>query len=443
MAPVLSAMLHERQLTFGCYGHTLNHRQAISPDGNWAVYDTRNNDSHIARTDAIEIVHLDSGEIKRLYQTVDQTEFGPGVGAASFHPNKPLVAFIHGLENCASEKPYSVARRFGTIVDINAPGIMTHAEARSVLNADGSGTRPFGALSGGTHAHSWSKDGWLSFTYNDAWLESRSLPNGPFRNQRSVGFMVPYMPVCVDDRGVDVSDPESFSGAYCAFLAASLCVEARNGSDDIEAAVEECWVGANHRALAFLGAVRGESGDLVNEIFVCDLPNGSQWNEIANRIGSATEMDTNKLLEPVAGCAQRRLTRTTHRTFPGVQGPRCWLVSSPAGKFLFAPMRDDRGIAQLCRINILDGKIEQVTDLEQSLEGQISIDPSGSLCSFICDQRICLVDLPSGSIRWLTERSAASLVGAIHFAGENRFAFNRYVGTDRERWLQVFIGEIR
>jgi Protein of unknown function (DUF3748) len=435
-------MLRERQLTFGCYGHTLNHRQAISPDGNWAVYDTRNDDSHIARTDAIEMVHLDSGEIIRLYKTANQTEFGPGVGAASFHPNQPIVAFIHGLENCSSEKPYSAARRFGAIVEINDPGKIAHAEARSVLNANGVGIRAFGALSGGTHAHSWSLDGWLSFTYNDAWLEGKSPFSGPFRNQRSVGFMAPNMPVCVDDRRVDVGEPESFRGAFSAFLAASLSAQARNGSDDIEAAVEECWVGANQRALAFLGAVRGESGDLVNEIFVCELPNENQWNEIAQRIGSATEMDANKLLEPVACCIQRRLTRTTHRTFPGVQGPRCWLVSSSDGKSLFAPMRDDRGMAQLCRINIMDGQVEQITDLEKSLDGQISLDRSGTQCSFNCDQRICLVDVPSGRVRWLTERSEASLVGAIHFAGENRFVFNRYVAADRESWLQIFIGEI-
>ncbi len=435
-------MLRERQLTFGCYGHTLNHRQAISPDGKWAVYDTRNDDTHIARTDAIEMVHLDSGEITRLYQTANQTEFGPGVGVASFHPNKPLVAFIHGLENCSRERPYSVARRFGAIVDINEPGKFSHAEARSVLSEDGVGVRPFGALSGGTHAHSWSMDGWLSFTYNDAWLERSPPSDGAFRNQRSVGFMVPNMSVRVDDQGSDVCDPESFSGSYSAFLASSLCKEARNGSDDIEAAVEECWVGANRRAVAFLGAVRAESGDLVTEIFVCDLPSGNQWNEIAKRVGSATAIEASKLLEPVAGCIQRRLTRTTDRTFPGVQGPRCWLVSTSDGKFLFAPMRDERGVAQLCRFNGLIGQIEQITELEQSLEGQVSIDPGGTACSFICDQRICLVDVRSGRIRWLTDRSDNSLVGAIHFAGENRFVFNRYVGSDRERWLQVFIGEM-
>ena len=106
-------MLRERQLTFGLYGHFLNHRQAISPDGKWLVFDTRNEDSQIARTNAIEMVHFKSGEIARLYETAQQNVFGPGVGAASFHPYQPIVAFIHGLENCCKDKPNSATRRFG------------------------------------------------------------------------------------------------------------------------------------------------------------------------------------------------------------------------------------------------------------------------------------------------------------------------------------------
>ena len=469
----------ERQLTFGSYGHTLNHRQAISPDGEWAVYDTRNDDTHISRTNAIEMVHLESGEIVRLYQTANQSEFGPGVGAASFHPNKPLVAFIHGLENCTREKPYSAARRFGAIVDVNLPGQFFHAEARTVPSEGGVWTRPFGALSGGTHAHSWSSDGLLSFTYNDLWLEYRSRQDIPFRNPRTVGFMVPSRkvpgtffspgffspffspffssspPFWLGDSGrvgsahpTDCSyrangmDAGCFSGSFGAFLAASLCENARVGSDEIEAAVEECWVGEKSNALAFLGAVRGESGELENEIFVCELPNANDWTVIAAKAVSKTAMEASDLLKPVEGCVQRRLSRTSHRKFPGIQGPRCWLVSSSDGRFVFAPMRDERGVAQLCRIAVTDGQIEQITELEHPLAGQISLNPSGTLCSFICDQRICLVDVSSGRTQWLTERSDHLLAGAIHFAGENRFVFNRFVGAERERWLQVFVEEM-
>jgi hypothetical protein len=104
-------------------------------------------------------------------------------------------------------------------------------------------------------------------------------------------------------------------------------------------------------------------------------------------------------------------------------------------------MRDELGIAQLCRINISEGQIEQVTELEHPLAGQISLNPSGTLCSFICNQRICLVDLPTGQVHWLTEPTEHPLIGAIHFVDENHFIFNRYVGKDREGWLQVFSGE--
>jgi len=527
---MISPKLRERQLTFGNYGHTLNHRQAISPDGLWAVYDTRNEDSQISRTGAIEMVHLGNGEIVRLYQTANQSEFGPGVGAASFHPKKPLVAFIHGLQNCTREKSYSAARRFGAIVDVNFPGKFFHTEARSVLSEGSVWTRPFGALSGGTHAHSWSPDGWLSFTYNDAWLERGSPQDSSMRNQRTVGFMVPgvmmlgnypsshplfrvgdpvsdgadtadgrkvqctvlpngqvpgrqvpgrqvpgtlsaspgtlsasseaTLPFLVDRQQVpgtylpfsgadppflvDIlgEDAECFSGSFGAFLAASICTDARNGSDEIEAAVEECWVGRGNNALAFLGAARGKSGEQVNEIFVCDLPIANLWNETPARVGSLAAIEASDLLKPLAGCVQRRLTHTMNRTFPGVQGPRCWLVSSSDGKFLFAPMRDERGVAQLCRIDVRDGQIEQITDLEHPLAGQISVNPNGTHCSFICDQRICLVDVGSGRTQRLTEQSDHPLLGAIHFAGENRFVFNRYVGAERERWLQVFVGEM-
>ena len=91
-------MLRFRQLTFGKYGHTLNRRQSISPDGKWIVYDTRNEDSHIDRTHAIEMVSHDSGEISRLYETNQHTNEGPGVGSAAFHTNLNQHVFIPGLE---------------------------------------------------------------------------------------------------------------------------------------------------------------------------------------------------------------------------------------------------------------------------------------------------------------------------------------------------------
>ena len=124
--------MRERQITFDNYGHTLNHRQVLSPDGQWVAYDSRNEDSHIAQTDTVEMVHIDSGEIVRLYQTPTQSLFGPGVGAVAFHPHERRVVFLHGLENNSIDCKYSAARRFGALVDVHQPNTYLHAEARSL-----------------------------------------------------------------------------------------------------------------------------------------------------------------------------------------------------------------------------------------------------------------------------------------------------------------------
>jgi len=436
-------MARERQLTFGKYGHMLNRRQAISPDGQWAIYDTRNDDSHIARTDGIEMVHLDSGEILSIYRTQIQSPYGPGVGAAAFHPIENQVVFIHGLDSCSIQKPYSAARRFGALVHVAIPGEYLHAEARTGLNTDGSRLRARGVLSGGTHAHSWNHDGWLSFTYNDAWLERTARTDNRVRDLRTVGFMRPGR------TPVEGNDGESFSGSMQSFLAASVCDNARLGSDDIEQAVEECWIGRNGyldkngvrkaKALAYQGAVRNDLAELIHEVFVCDISIDGKQNFETN---SSTEVTPSQLLEAASGCHQRRLTHTTSRKFPGVQGVRNWLVSSPDGKHLYAPMRDDNGIVQIHRIETLSGHIDQITQWEHSVEGQILLNSAGTVCSCICDQRVCLTHVTTGKSIWLTNRTEHPLIGAVHFVGEHRIAYNRMVGGTTEGYAQVFVCEL-
>ena len=436
-------MAKERQLTFGEYGHTLNRRQAISADGQWAVYDTRNDDSHIARTEAIEMVHLDSGEIVRLYQAATSSLYGPGVGAVAFHPHEDRVVFIHGLESCTERSPYSAARRFGAIVELASPGKYIHAEARVAHLEDGSRIGSFGLLSGGTHAHSWSDDGWLSFTYNDAWLERTARVDKSIRDLRSVGFMSPGIV------NLEGKDGESFGGSMQAFLAASLTNNPRHGSDDIEQALEECWIGkkgyldargVHHpKALAFLGAVRNDRGEFVNEIFVSDI------GDIPPRLLESSRsqvLKPSELLTPAPHCQQRRLTRTAGRKFPGVQGLRNWLVSSPDGKSLFAPMRDDNSVVQLHRIDTANGNIDQVTRWEQNMEGQIAINSAGTICSNICGQRVCLTHLSTGKTIFLTERNENALSGAVHFVGEHRLAYNRVIQSGSQGFMQVMVCEL-
>ncbi len=440
--------MHERQITFGTYGHTLNHRQVVSPDGQWAAYDTRNEDSNISRTDAVEMVHIDSGKIVRLYQTRTQSLYGPGVGAVAFHPLEPRVVFIHGLENNSIENHYSAARRFGALVDIHNPNAFVHAEARSLHDSRGQrltesggrilGGRILGTLSGGTHAHSWNADGWLSFTYNDAWLERQSQIKSSVRDIRTVGFMVPGMPIAIESPPGNQAS-EEFGGTFAAFLAATVASAARSGSDEIEFAVEECWL-EKDRSIAFLGGVRDHTGRIVKEIYVCKLPSHSEFHRIMGQSQSAAS-NTGGLLTPVANCQQRRLTYTVERKFPGVQGPRNWLVSSPNGQTLYAPMKDDRGVVQLFGVDVATGSIQQITELEFSIEGQITLNAAGDTCGFVCQQRIGLTTVSTGETRWLSQTSQHPIVGAIHFVEPDRLLFNRRVGTESDGWVQIFVGK--
>ena len=388
------------------------------------------------------MVHLESGEIVSLYRTQTQSENGPGVGAAAFHPSENRAVFIHGLESCSAENPYSFARRFGAILNVECPGIIHHADARVVHGVDGSRRSAIGVLSGGTHAHSWNDRGWLSFTYNDAWLERTARVDNRVRDARTVGFMFP------GNAPVEVNNGESFGGSMKAFLAARLCEKAQPGSDEIEQAVEECWIGRNGyidnsgvhhaNAIAFQGAVRNELGELIHEVLICDL----SIEELAKlEMETWIDVGPGELLLPVAGCRQRRLTHTASRRFPGIQGARNWLVSSPDGTCLYAPMRDERGIVQIHRIEIASGRIDQLTQSEQSIEGQISLNPAGTHCSAICDQRICLTDVRSGKSIWQTDHNGHRLIGAVHFSGENRMVYNRMVGDSSQGYVQVFTCE--
>ncbi|MEQ1824484.1 MAG: DUF3748 domain-containing protein [Pirellula sp.] len=428
-------MLKFRQLTHGRYGHTLNRRQVLSPDGGWVVYDTRNDDSKIAQTDAIEMVHVETGEVVRLY-TKASTVDGPGVGAVAFHPSNQQICFIHGLESCSPNRPYSAARRFGAILDVRTPQRIRHAESRSAHPTHVS--RILGALSGGTHAHSWNKLGWLSFTYNDAYLEQLAKQNPTsIRDLRTVGFMIPgevHFPL----EQTSLDELESFYGTFLAFVAVQVTPSPKAGSDEIEQAVEECWLTSNR--LAFQGATRDTEGNLVYEVFRCDLPSESDMRQLANTKLELAD-DPYARLQSLPGCRQTRLTRTTGARHPGVQGPRNWLVGSPDGRYVYFPMRDEFGLVQLCRVSSDGGPAEQVTQLDASIDGQISINANGDRCAFITNNKLCAVDLRSGTHRWLTESQPHAFVGAAHFLDQNRFVLNAYVGQEPDRFLQIFVCE--
>ena len=432
-------------LTLEERGHTLNRRQVLSPDGSWVVFDTRNDDAQIGITTSIERLHLGTGRIEPVYKIEHATQYGPGVGAAAYHPRDDKILFIHGLKNCCLESPYGIARRFGALWDTN----ISPAEFRigaSLVDGNGSVPSfvPLGILSGGTHAHSWSPNGQrISFTYDDA-----LRPSMP----RTVGFMTSDPTVCqIVAESFNAVKPtcfspaETFEGRFASFLL--LEPDPNLG---IRKAVEECWVG-NH-SIAFLGSILSKRGEEVVEVFIADLPSDL---EIADSLKSGSR---NRFGQLLSGIEFRRVTFLENRPFPGVQGPRHWLVASPDGRSLYFLLRDLNGIVQLAEIGIDSGDLRILTALEHGVEGQISIDPVGNRIAMFSGGVIHVYDLVTEAmVAWKEtqwKRTAeseptgdslpyeGSYVGAVHFAGARELLVNRYLRSETGTFLQILRLEI-
>lgn len=434
---IVNLSAQENQLTFGQKGHFLNQRQVFSPNDQWVVFDQRNEDSQIGTNGTIARLHLDTGEIEVLYQVPDQTPFGPGVGAAAYHPQKEEVIFIRGLDNAAQDYPYHFTRRSGFRVSINGQkNEFMHAEARDV-----SFPISAGALRGGTHAHSYSQDGdWISFTYNDAILEAEALVNPRVKDLRTVGFMIADIPVEVPNS--EDSD-ELFSGSHKAFLAARVTAFPEPGSDEIQKAYEECWLGninggakespIGTRSMAYLGDVMDANGRLITEIFISEIP-----QDIAN----AGLSEGSKILMPEVhhSIIQRRLTYSQNNKYPGVQGPRQWLRSSPDGSSVYYYAKSEDGEVQIFSVSIGNGVSEQITANQFSPDTMFSLSPDGNWLAYGYQQQIYLTHIETSETYLLkpSQVSSHSLSNINWSHSADRLVYNRKVTSPDGDYYQIF-----
>jgi hypothetical protein len=437
--PETNMNLKEYQLTTDAKGHYLNQRQAFSPDDQWLVYDNRNDGSQIGLNPSIEMANIAHGEVKQVYSAPNANAFGPGVGAVAFNPKQNEILFIHGLSNHETTKPYGITRRTGLAVDLDNDNKLARKDARDVVP-------PFtpGALRGGTHAHSYSGDGsWISFTYNDDVMAELSKKDTAKKDLRNIGVMIDKGPVAVESETA-----ESFGGTMFSVIVSETTESPRPGSDEIEKAYEEGWVGTNgyvkadgsrvKKALAFLGDTRAVNGQLVAEVFIVDLD------------ADLTKSDPERPLEgtttsrpfPPAGVRQRRLTYTTDRKDPGVQGPRQWLRSLPDGSMVFFPMKDDSGFVQVYAVSPNGGNTRQITHNGFSLDTSFSISADGKYLAYGYNQDIYLTNIKTGETSKVSpERSYDSTdLENINWSNEGYvLAYNRKVVTADGAWYQVFI----
>jgi hypothetical protein len=376
----------ERQITHEAYGHILTNTRVWSPDGRWIVYDVRSDEAGaVFDGKRIEAVNVETGAVKLLYES----QRGANCGAASWHPREMRVVFILGPENPTLDWQYGFGHREGVMVDFVRTGVAHHLDARDL-------TPPFtpGALRGGSHLHIWDAAGdWLCFTYNDALVEPEL---------RAVGVAVPERPVSVPR-----AHPRNHDGDYFCVLATRTTANPVPGSDEISRACEEGWIGANgylradgtrqEKALAFQGTVVATNGQTVLEVFVADLP-----GDLTQAGDGPLEGTTERRPSPPKGIKQRRLTFTTDRKFPGIQGPRHWLRSSPDGVRIAFLMKDNSGVVQIWTISPNGGTPAQLTRNAHDIASAFTWSPDGRAIAHVMDTSVCVTDTDTGQTTRLT-----------------------------------------
>ena len=442
------------QLTFEPRSHSLDNNDNFSPDDQWLVYDTRTplpvpSVTEVGANSNIEKVNVNTGEIVVLYETENQTKYGPGVGAASYHPTENKIVCMHGLLNCDAERPYWYWRRTGVMFDESRPGKPIFLDARDV-------TPPFtpGALRGGTHRHEWSTDGqWIGFTYNDAIMAQIEKRTGVRVNLRTVGVSTSLRPVKVD------KDPEgeNNNGIWFSALVVKVIPNPKPGSDEISRAFSDAWVGTNgyrkpdgsrQRARAFLGRLRTKEAKELVEVFIVDIPDRI---DVPGNDGSLEGTETTMPMPP-KGTKQRRLTYTENRKYPGVvTEPRHWVRSSSDGNRISYLAKDDNGIVQVFLISPLGGEPLQVTHHNSPIQSTVRWNPDGNEICYVCDNSIYICDVrdgPSfGRARRMTRRTNQPPLCPVWSHDGKTIAFSRFIPPEgvpkrtngRKSYKQIFL----
>ncbi|MBJ9296128.1 DUF3748 domain-containing protein [Citrobacter werkmanii] len=402
-----------KQITFTPRNHQLTNINTWTPDSQWLVFDVRPSGASFTG-ETIERVNVHTGELEVIYRATQ----GAHVGVVTVHPKSEKYVFIHGPENPDETWDYDFHHRRGVIV---SQAEVTNLDAMDI-------TAPYtpGALRGGSHVHVFSPNGeFVSFTYNDHVLHERS----PALDLRNVGVAAPYGPV-----NVSAQHPREYSGSRWCVLVSHTTPAPKPGSDEINRAYEEGWVGDS--TLAFIGDTLSVTGEKVPELFIVDLPqNESAWKQPGDAPLEGTEAT---MPAPPSGIHQRRLTFTHERAFPGlVNQPRHWVRSNPQASEIAFLMRDNQGVVQLWLISPQGGEPRQLTRCATGIQSAFNWHPSGKWLGFVLENRIACCDAQTGEIDFLTERHGnPPSADAVVFSPDGRWvAWMEDVEGFRQLWM--------
>ncbi|CAK9886890.1 MAG: Protein TolB [Candidatus Erwinia impunctatus] len=416
----------EQQLTFACRHHQLTNINIWTADSQWIVFDTRSQTA-IFDGQSVERVSLE-GDIDVLYRA----RRGASLGVVTVSPElPPRYVCIEGPEYPDATWCYDFHHRHGLIIAPQQTGTLDAFDITSPYTP--------GALRGGSHVHVFSPDGTrLSFTYNDHVMYQSGL------DRRNVGVAVPLHPVFPP-----LKHPREYPGSHFCVLVSETSANPLPGSDEIDRAYEEGWIGLNgykrndgsHQrwALAFIGDTRNISGEKIPEIFIVDLPEALSDYAIPGKIPLQGTGD--HFPAPPAGVKQRRLTFTHQRLYPGIATvPRHWLRSSPDGSKIAFLMKDDRGIVQLWLQPVTGGGPQQISFVDSDIQSALSWHPSGMAVALIQDNSVMLCDVGSGRMQRLTSPTTPPpIADAVVCSPDGHYiAYLRLV----DGWQQIFVVQI-
>lgn len=429
----------ERQITDAPTGHILTNLNVFSPDSKWIVFDERSDaDGAVFDSSVIRQVNIETGEVQTLYTSKN----GAFVGVVTYNQSKDQVVFIHGPENPTPDWSYGGSHRSGTIVNVAKPGLGINLDARDL-------TAPFtpGALRGGSHVHVYEPSGeWLAFTYQDAVLGALGSKGNHDLDQRNVGVSVPVQAVSVEMDG-----SRNRSGSTFTFLATRTVNAPKPGSDEINRAYEDGWLGNNgyikadgtrqRHAIAFLGDTLDKDGKKLSEVFIVDLPEDVRVaSEDGPLEGTATKMP-----RPPKGTQQRRLTFTADRAYPGVTGPRFFVRASPDGEKIAFLLKDDAGIGQIFTVSPEGGEYSQVTSNAFPVQSAFSWSPDSSLIAYAGNNGMQITEVASGKTWQVAPSSAEAPVqalAAVFSPDGKRIAYQRRIMMGTTPYNQIFVTEL-
>jgi Tol biopolymer transport system component len=119
------------------------------------------------------------------------------------------------------------------------------------------------------------------------------------------------------------------------------------------------------------------------------------------------------------GVAQRRLTHTEGRLYPGIQGVRHWLRSSPSGDQIALLMKDDEGVSQIWTVSPATSELKQLTRNQSDISSTFTWSPNGLWIAHGMAGRVCLTSSSTGKTYPVTSRRDSGQ-SPVPSAGEMR-----------------------